>query len=357
MIISLKVANIAVALFAVAFLIGCELVDPNPGPAPIQTSGTFVEPEEDFSPASVGRGDSLFAALCARCHGDEGVGSDIWPPVIQGKTGISLLVRHGVRSMPAFPALSDSAIESIQRYLLSFEIDNSNLTGRELFDFYCATCHGLEGAGSSIYPGSIQGFIPIGPVVREGFGEMPRIGVDNDAISKIQQYLASLAVDLSTVDGEEYFSRVCASCHGAEGEGTRRGPEIRNPVRDYATYIVRNGRRSVPEYGNDMPSYASDALSESQLTELLDMLSRAPHPTDGLSLYNRFCSTCHGKDARGGPSDKEILEETNKFREQVREGEGGKNYGDREEYMPAWTSSQLSDDEIDRMSAYVRRLR
>ncbi len=355
--LSLKVANVAVALFMVAFLIGCELVDPNPGPSPVEMSGTVGEPQEDLTPATVERGDSLFAALCARCHGDQGVGSDIWPPVIQGKTGISLLVRHGVRSMPGFPSLSDSSIQSIQLYLLSFDTDKSGLTGVELFDFYCATCHGPEAIGSSTYPGSIQGFRPIGPVVRDGFGEMPRIDVDNDIIAKIQEYLSGLAVDFSTLTGEEYFARVCASCHGAEGEGTRRGPEVRNPVRGYATYVVRRGRSSIAEYLNDMPGYDTDSLSDRQLTEILDFLGKAPHPTDGLGLYNRFCSNCHGKDARGGPVGEKILDETDEFREKVREGEGGRNYSDRREYMPSWSSSELSNEEIDKMSAYVRRLR
>ena len=347
-----------VGLFLVVMIAGCELVDPNPGPKPINLfSGDAAPPAEDLTPATVERGDSLYRALCERCHGPEAIGTDIWPPSIQGKSGIHLLVREGVRGMPAFPSLSDSAIESIELYLLSLDTDRSDWTGVELYDFYCATCHGPEALGSSVYPGSIQGHRPIGPVVRDGFGEMPAIAIDNEKIAKIQEYIAGLGVDLSTVGGVEYFARECASCHGAEGEGTRRGPEIRNPVHPYATWVVRNGRRSIPQYSNDMPSWRTDALSDTQLGEMLAWLSSAPHPTDGERLYNRFCSNCHGKDARGGPVDKEVLKETDEFHEMVREGEGGNNYGDRDDYMPSWSRSELSDLEIDKMSAYVRSLR
>ena len=339
-----------------AMVVGCELVDPNPGPSRVELSGSAPTPVEDFTPATVERGDSLYTALCERCHGPEGTGTDIWEPEIQGKTGVSYLVRYGVRSMPAFPTLSDSALESLQLYLLSFGIDNSSHGGEDLYNFYCATCHGEEGAGSTVYPGSIQSFSPIYTSVHDGYGEMPAMRISDTMIARIQEYLSGFPVDFRSLGGVEYFGRVCASCHGADGEGTRRGPEIRNAVDDYAKYVIRHGRTS-PDYIHDMPRYTADSLSDSQLEGILDWLAAKPHPTDGLGLYNRFCANCHGKDARGGPVDKGLLDQTSGFHGPVRSGKGGNSYGSRDDYMPSWTSSELSDEEIDRMSAYVRRLR
>ena len=346
--------GVVATLFSV--FVGCELVDPSPGPSPVTLSGSAPTPIEDFTPATVERGDSLYTALCERCHGVEGTGTDIWLPEIQGKTGVSYLVRYGVRSMPSFPTLSDSAIESLQLYLLSFGVDNSTLDGEEIYNFYCATCHGAEGSGSSLYSGSIASFSPILPAVQSGYGEMPAMRISDQMISRVQEYLSGFPVNFQSLGGVEYYGRVCASCHGAEGEGTRRGPEIRNPVNGYATYVVRQGRRS-RDYIHNMPSYRTDSLSSPQLQEILAWLSAKPHPTDGLGLYNRFCANCHGKDARGGPTGKSIIGNTSSFLGPVRSGKEGNNYGDRGEYMPSWKSSELSDLEVDKMSAYVRRLR
>lgn len=350
----------AVALSTGLFLPGCELLDPNPGPDPI-TSGsntTALEPVADTVPASVERGQNLFQELCARCHGNDGSGSPIWPPSIQGKIGIIDIVRHGRRAMPAFPTLSDSVVKSLELYLNSFNIDNSNKNGAELFEFYCQSCHGFQATGTNIYAGNIQGYSPIRPLVKNGRGDMLPVNIPDSLIDKIQEYLLSFQVDFSTLSGEEYYARLCASCHGAEGEGTERGTEIRNPVTEFAKYIIRNGRTGHPDYERDMPRYDSDSLSDKQLDEIITWLRSAVKPYDGASLYTRFCANCHGSDAQGDLVDKSIRnEDLDDFIKTVRDGEGGRNYGRRTSYMPSWSSIEISDDEIERIYLYVRTIR
>ena len=70
-----------------------------------------------------------------------------------------------------------------------------------------------------------------------------------------------------------------------------------------------------------------------------------------------FCANCHGRDARGGPVGKSVLGETGEFLEKVREGEGGNNYSRRKDYMPSWSSGEITNAEVLAMVSYVRTLR
>ena len=362
---NIRLTIVYALLFAGSFALftGCELVDPNPGPDPI-TSGSngsdtgAITPRVDTVPPSQERGVDLYAQYCARCHGEDASGAQVWPGSIQGRSGIHTIVRQGRRAMPGFPRLSDNEITSIELFLNSFQIDNSTKSGKELYEFYCASCHGEDATGTNIYSGSIESYSPIHTIVREGIGEMDPIAVPDSLIDRIQDYLLSFNVDFASLSGREYYDRICASCHGLEGEGSLRGPEIRNPVTGYATYVTREGRPGIPWFTREMPKYDTDSLSDQQLTEIITWLRSATKPYDGRSLYNRFCSTCHGKDARGGPVGESILnEDADEFREKVREGEGGNNYSRRNKYMPSWTSSEITNEEISQMAAYVRRLR
>ncbi|MCB0712015.1 MAG: c-type cytochrome [Ignavibacteriae bacterium] len=356
--IFLTVLTLASALFYT----GCELLDPNPGPSPVtagsnggNNNGT-ITPPTDTIPPSLDRGVNLYAQYCARCHGDDASGGTVWPGSIQGKIGIHTIVRDGRRGMPNFPGLTDSEIESIELFLNSFNIDNSTKSGKELFEFYCSSCHGSDATGTNIFSGSIQSYSPIHTIVQNGKGEMDPIAIPDSLIDKIQEYLLGFNVDFKSLSGREYYDRVCASCHGLEGEGSTRGPEIRNPVAGFATYVIRNGRPGEPWYTREMPRYDTDSLSNTQLNEIIAWLRNAVKPTDAGSLFNRFCANCHGTDARGGPVGESIRSKTGEFLEKVREGEGGTNYSRRTKYMPSWSTSELTNDEVSKMAAYVRSL-
>lgn len=354
-----RIHPIFVMLLFPLMVVGCELIDPNPGPDPISgIDGGNDQIPADTTPATVERGINLYAQYCARCHGDDALGTPVWPASIRGKQGIAYLVQHGRGGMPSFPNLSDSAVRSIELYLMSFGVAIDTTNGEALYTFYCAGCHGPEAEGAEPFPGSIRSFSPIHDVVRNGQGEMPAIDIPDDQIAEIQEYLLSFNVDFSKLTGREYYSYVCAGCHGAEGEGTLRGPEIRNPVTGYATWVVRHGRPGVPYFTDEMPKYDDDSLSQTQLNEIIAWLRSAPKPADGRALYNRFCANCHGTDAGGGPVGKGIRGNgEGDFIEKVREGEGGRNYGERDDYMPSWSSSELTDAEIRKMAQYVRTLR
>lgn len=349
---------LSVVLLFLASFAGCELLDPNPGPDPITgpTGGGNPSTRNDSTPATAERGATLFAQYCARCHGDSAEGSKIWPAPLYGRTGIGEIVHKGRRGMPGFPSLSDSAVASIEKFLSGFQVDFGSKSGRELYVTYCSSCHGDSALGTTTFPGSIQAYAPIHDIVRNGRREMKRLDIPDSAIAKIQEYLNSFKVDLATLSGAEYYARECAKCHGASGEGSPRGYEIRNPVIGYATYVIRNGRPGAP-FADSMPKYTTARLSQKQLNEIIAMLRSAEHPSDGAGLYNRFCSNCHGKDARGGVVGESLRGEIDEFGEKIREGEGGNNYADRREYMPRWPASEISEQEIHAMAEYVSRLR
>lgn len=157
--------------------------------------------------------------------------------------------------------------------------------------------------------------------------------------------------------GAEVFAAVCASCHGSTGEGTEKGYELRHPVRDYATFVVRSGRPGVEFPTSEMSAYDESLLTPEQLEEIWDLLSDLPQPTTGEGLFLDYCANCHGADALGGVVNQDVDEELFiDILEQVREGNGGENYAARLMYMPSWTSAQLSDAQVRLISDYLTTL-
>ncbi len=151
--------------------------------------------------------------------------------------------------------------------------------------------------------------------------------------------------------GEALFAQRCASCHGATGEGTADAYQLRSPVRPYALWVVRNGRDE-GTFPGGMDRITS--LSDEQLTKIFDYLHAVPMPTDGEALYVRFCGNCHGPEGKNGRADKDVDgEDAEEIFEAAREGHGHNRYSDAEEYMPAWTTAELSDAQLEAIAAYL----
>ncbi|MCA9528030.1 MAG: c-type cytochrome, partial [Myxococcales bacterium] len=224
--------------------------------------------------------------------------------------------------------------------------------GEELYAQNCAVCHGPTGAGGAVFPGSIQGHTGMLGIVQRGAGAMPGFpNLDATDVAAIEAWLASFLAGPEEVPGggggspQDIFAHTCAGCHGASGEGAARGPQIQSPVIPFATWVVRNGRHR-PDFPDAMPPYSANELPDDELDGMLTWLASAPKPTDGPGLYTRFCANCHGAGGRGAVVGGIRGESLGEFREKVREGEGGRNYGNRGSYMPAWSAAQLSDAEI-----------
>ena len=289
-------------LLAALGLMACDVLDPNPGPepGPAQRPSPSAIPEGGAGPpggtpggGTTGGlaqvGEGLYIQYCAVCHAADGSGTGIFNASIQGATGMRAVVQNGVGEMPAFPQLTVEDVLAMEAYLASF----------------------VDGSGG------------MAPVPRE-----PQTW-------------------------QEHYQVKCAACHGANGEGAPLGPQIKSPVYPYATWVTRNGRSGVG-FSSVMPAYSEAELPGPMLDGILNWLAEAPKPRDGQGLNARFCANCHGSDGRGGPTRAGILgEDLDEYIETVRDGEGGRNYGDRGEYMPAWGRLDLTDADIRLIHAYL----
>lgn len=52
----------------------------------------------------------------------------------------------------------------------------------------------------------------------------------------------------------------------------------------------------------------------------------------------------------------EAGEEPDELFEKIREGEGGNDYGDREEFMPSWSAAALANEDITAIVGFIRSL-
>jgi mono/diheme cytochrome c family protein len=140
-------------------------------------------------------------------------------------------------------------------------------------------------------------------------------------------------------------------CGGHRGRAADRQPRAR--IRD-----VRRSQRSRlgARFRRADAAFDNGTLPDADLARILDALSAIPKPTTGGELYVRFCRNCHGADAHGGRVGESITGESDELHEAVREGHGGDRYADRTEYMPAWTTAELSDVEVALVADYLATL-
>jgi mono/diheme cytochrome c family protein len=158
--------------------------------------------------------------------------------------------------------------------------------------------------------------------------------------------------------GEELFRQICAPCHGPEGEGTELAYALQHPVRDYSTWVVRNGRPGIEFPGTVMAAYGPGTASDATLEEVWDYLDSFPQPTTGEGLFLDYCRNCHGEDASGGVTGVDLREADAlaEIFEQVREGDGDGNFAARDEFMPAFDTTRLSDAEVQLIADHIASL-
>lgn len=149
---------------------------------------------------------------------------------------------------------------------------------------------------------------------------------------------------------------MCGYCHGVNGEGTNLAPEIQHPVEDYATWVVRNGREH-PDFEEPMPEYGEDVVSDELLGEIFVFLQSFPEPTTGEGLYLDHCANCHGVDALGGVTTRDISAEGPAgVLMHVRQGAHPGEFENRREYMHAYTAEELSDEQVQLIAEHIQSL-
>jgi mono/diheme cytochrome c family protein len=153
----------------------------------------------------------------------------------------------------------------------------------------------------------------------------------------------------------------CSLCHGAQGVGGVLAPETQHPVRDYSTWVVRTG---LPGKGTPGPTYVKPmdpipvaTLSDADLMLIFDYLDKPPKPTTAEALYHDYCGNCHGADGKGGPTTRDLTGTiSHDFEDITREGTHPGMYDERNEYMPKFDTTWITDEQLQLIKDYVDTL-
>ena len=214
-------------------------------------------------------GQGLFETHCIECHGPDGQGTADAPqlnnPYVQSMAESQLLeiVGQGVRNteMEGFgDRLSPDEIAALIQLLRNWgnlhgaapaqvftiaspeEIAAVGETGQQLFEMWCAVCHGVRGEGGAIAPSLND--IPHLPAeflvsrIRNGQNAMPpfpEANLANGQLALVIEYAQAniIGSGLPTytpeelAQGADLYATHCAECHGPAGEGAgEAGPRI-----------------------------------------------------------------------------------------------------------------------------------
>ncbi len=188
---------------------------------------------------------------------------------------------------------------------------------------------------------------------------------DLEAISKDEELTR-----FASAGGGSLFKVHCSQCHGSGAQG---GPGYPNLNDDdwiwgghldaiYAT--IKHGVRAGDDddsRDSQMPAFGADELLErdqiNAVTEYVLSISNQEHDADlatkGAAAFEEQCSSCHGKDGKGGrefgaPNLADAISLYGHKRDTVRRQVTKPRHG----VMPAW-GQRLTDTEVKQLTLYV----
>jgi ubiquinol-cytochrome c reductase cytochrome c subunit len=170
-----------------------------------------------------------------------------------------------------------------------------------------------------------------------------------------------------TRTGRLLYQQDCAWCHGADGEGTRRGPTLVGVGAASADFMLRTGRMPIPVV-EPQPRRKEPAYSPEQIAALDELVASmgqgpavpVPDPSSGdlgqgQQLYSIHCAACHSSTGFGGALTNGLQApglndaSATEIAEAVRIGGAGLRTG----HMPRFGPDILSDPQLDSLVRYV----
>ena len=203
--------------------------------------------DEFAGSAIIARGEALYHAECAECHGTTGERIPIVPlnskAFLDGRGDATLLtiISEGKGVMPAFGSLRGGPFKG-EDTLAVLAFLNHNVgrdstsilanAGQEVFESTCSKCHGSNGDRIPIAPLNASGFlnsktnVELLEAISKGKGAMPPQGkgeggtleeVDINAIVAYLRYGVEERTSQLASRGRELYLGNCLQCHGTEG--------------------------------------------------------------------------------------------------------------------------------------------
>jgi mono/diheme cytochrome c family protein len=214
----------------------------------------------------------------------------------------------------------------------------------------CGGCHGMAAEGSSLGPALAKTSLSvreITSIVRRGAPHMPKTSaaqLTNQDLADMTTWLANPVVASSGAQGPNPWTQsTCGSCHGASAQGGS-APGLAGTQRTLAQFqdVVRKG-------GPGMPAFSASQIGDAALQAMYAWL-QGQTQTQPQNPWVQFgCGACHGANAQGGSAQGFAGERPSlaEFQRAVRSGR---------ESMPAYSTSQISDQDLQRLYDWLTAL-
>ena len=222
--------------------------------------GTTVEPMG---------GQQLYERYCGTCHGADATGGVKWSGSIAGYTPIDEIVTQGRGTMEPVPVAAEELV-AIQEYLLTLGPDITTLSGVEVYELRCATCHGDEGQGTT------EGFqlryqadayskwvIRNGRASSDFASDMPAFPELSD--EQVDEMLAWLSSFPKPETGEGLYAQYCANCHGAGGSDGPVGEGVRGDTEVWEKVRRGENTSNLGSRSTYMPGWSADVITDADI--------------------------------------------------------------------------------------------
>ncbi|MGE5809215.1 MAG: c-type cytochrome [Nitrospirota bacterium] len=234
-----------------------------PGPAPATADGA-----------------ALYAQYCSSCHGALATSSKSGATASRIQAGI-----NNTNAMKSLSNLTSTQIQDIATALGASSPAPTPTTtdGAVLYTTYCSSCHGSLAASSKAGRTATQIQTAIGSV-----GSMSYLSnLTTTQVQAIASALAAAPAPAQT-DGAALYTSYCSSCHGAFASSSVRG----------------SSASTISSALSNVSQMMSISLTTTQIQAIATALGTtttpsptpAPSPstTDGATLYDTYCASCHG---------------------------------------------------------------